>query len=1425
MNEINEKTYYDLTYPQMSIVTTEQYFGNPHISTISGYVVIKDGVDFELLKEAIKIFINNHDVFKIRFVEINNEIKQYFDEEDKPDIDYIEPDSLEDLTNSLNAVVFKLYASKLYYATTFKTKDDKKGYAFTLHHAITDAWSETIIITQVNQIYDALLHGKIADDFPKTSYLEIIDSENHYLFSDKFMKDKEYWDAQFSEEIDIPEVREGKKFDVTAKRIIHQIPKKYFDYCTEHKISPFSFFLAGIFIYFSRIYNSQKFIIGTPVLNRTNFKEKSIFGMFISTHAFKQFVDDELSLSSLLDNITSSQFSLLRHQKYPLELIQKAYREKFGRKQNLYDILYSYQNARVDTREELSFEYESTWVFSGVQADALDISIFDIDNTGNLQIGYDYLTGLYSEEDINQIHNRLFYIFDQIINDASKKIKDIEIVTDKEKEVLLNDFNNTYKKYDEKLTISKLFEEIANKYPNNIALIFDDKTLSYKELNEKANYLATILRNNGIKNNDIVGIMTYRSFEMIIAQLAILKCGGAYLPIDPAYPEDRISYILQDSKCPLLLTTSQIKTSALDIPTLNIDFDTLKNAPKNLDNINKPDDIAYVIYTSGSTGRPKGAMIRQYSIVNTLLWRKDFYNFDESFTTLQIPSFAFDSSVEDIFTSLISGSKLILLKQNNTNFSLPLISELIKKHAVNHMLIVPSFYNIILDELSGVLQNAKVFTVAGEGFSEELVKKHFELLPNVRLVNEYGPTENSVCSTFYEFDKDNTKIYIGKPITNCKCYVLNSNHKLQPYDVKGELYVSGPGLSLGYIGRDDLTSERFIENPFYKKASMQEDFIQSSYKKMYKTGDLAIQTKSGNLIFCERADFQVKYNGYRINLGEIESVLSKITSIPNVVVLLKKDINSSALVAYVETASTLDIPSIKKELNKLLPHYMIPRSIVAVEKFPTTPNNKIDRKAIANISADNVNSDFMMPRNNLDEKILDVWKKVLNLPQISIDSSIFDIGGDSLSIIAIQSMLYKINIHTKIQDLFEYPSIKELSDHLVNRTQDNISIDIKKAFPRLYIDKLDDIKKTTKLYAKNILLTGVTGYLGAHVLNDLMELKDVDKVFCIIRERPGKTTEDRLIETLDYYFDGKWKEEIGKKIIVLNGDLSRELFGLNPTTYRNLVVKTNAVINCASLVKHFGVYDLFYNSNVLSVQNLIDFAKEAGAIINHVSTTSVSGNYLVKNDIEYDYTENDFYIGQNYKDNVYVESKFEAESLLFKAQQDGVKSNIFRVGNIMPRFSDGKFQINKFDNAYYKRVYGFIKLGILPENLKTQFLEFTPVDYCSKAIVTLSRYENKVFHLLNDKVIYLPQLISVLNEFDKTIQFVSEEEFNNSIKSNSSNEILESFITDLDYKDNLDYSTKIIIKDDITKEYFKLENLEWPTITNEYLKNFISDMI
>lgn len=1408
MKDSQEKFVYDLTNPQNSILMSELFYGEQHIFIIPAWATIKSEINYELLEKAINNVVKNNDALRTRFIKNGDTTMQYFEDYTPFDVQLITINDISELEDFIKGITFDIYNSTPVKFLLFKNLSGYGGFCCITHHLISDAWSHSIILEEVLKDYNALILNKENTSFRVSSYKDFIQSEDEYLNSEKFLKDKEYWENKFDTNSEIVSLKDTtNSFETDSIRKSFLFPQNIIQYCNENKISVFSFFYAIISIYFARVENSEEIIIGTPYLNRTNFKEKNSLGMFISTLPFKNKIDDNQTIADYIKEIAVMQIGGLRHQKYPYAELQKYYTKKFGRTSNLYDILFSYQNAKAKA-SDLSFEFESRWIFTNHQVESLVINISDNDDTSNPIIDYDFSTSIFSEEDIITLNDRLLYMSQQIMNNINTLVKDIEIITPNEKNILLNEFNKNDVAYEKNDTIATLFSAIAKAHPDDIAVVFENTSLTYKELDEKSNYLADVLVRSGANRNSFVGVLFNRSLEMIISMLAVLKSGAGYMPINPDYPDDRIEYMISDSNCKIMLMSEDM--TYIDKNLTNIVVKSNKLLEKeNFDNVSNSDDLAYIIYTSGSTGKPKGVMIRHYSIVNTLLWRKETYGFDSDISVLQIPSFAFDSSVEDIFTPLISGSKLVLVNQSNSNFDITLIRELIIKENINHILVVPSFYNVLLNQISEELKNFKFVTVAGEGFSIELVKKHFNLLPNVEIYNEYGPTENSVCTTYHKFDKNDETVFIGKPINNCNCYILNKNLKLQPFDVKGELYVSGPGLAKGYIGREDLTSSRFIQNPFKENTLM------------YKTGDVVSINKQGLMTFHERVDYQVKYNGFRINLGEIESAISKYTKNPNVAVLLKHTNSSTLLAAYIETSETIDENNLKQELKKFLPHYMIPKEINCVKKFPVTPNGKIDRKALEKLELKQKNRVIIAPRNALDNSILQAWKQILKQENISIDDNIFELGGDSLSIISIQSVLYKNNINIKSQVLFENPTIRLTSDYISSNKTSDLANDIKIYAPKSTV--LDDIAfKYSE--PKNVLLTGVTGFLGAHILSELINTYQDINIYCVIRNKPSKAYKERLQEILHYYFDDKYDLLLDKKIIPVEGDLSRNNLGIDITLYKTLIDKIDYVINTASLVKHFGDYNMFYNSNVVTAKNIIQFAKEASATLNHISTTSISGNYLVQNDIEYTFTENDFYIGQNYKDNVYVRTKFEAENEMFKAQSEGLDVNIFRIGNLMPRMSDGKFQINKFDNAYFKRIYGFIQIAKLPNNLITQELEFTPVDFCASAIIKLMTYKNKVFHLLNNNLISIKQLISVLNKYNMNIEFISPKEFLSFIHNEKNSNYLENFITDLNNSNTLNYDTKIEINDDLTRTYLKHNGFTWPKITDEYIESFLKKM-
>ena len=564
---------FELTNPQKSIWLTEQYYKGSSINNICGTAVINEKVDFPVLERAILEVLNNNEVFKIKFFTDDGKVKQRIGQEINSKITCFTVKNYEELDHTRKEIVSKpfiLLNSYLYNFYIFKMPNDQGAFMLNIHHLLADSWTLGFISKEVIQVYTELKNNTYIGKIPTYSYSEYIHNEIAYMESERFKKDKTYWEEKFET---IPEIAninsikdtiidtnsfEGNRqlFKLDAS-LLDQIKK----YCKYTNISLYNFFMAIFAIYISEVSNLDDFVIGTPILNRTNFKEKNTAGMFVATQPFRINLSGINTFTELAQNIAKDSLNMLRHQKYPYQKLLEHLRRKNNNVPNLYNILFSYQitNAKNENEE---VNYTTDWTFSGNCADNLDIQIFDLNDTGALNIAYDYKTSVFTEKEINELHNRIVYIIKQIIENENISLKDIEIVTPAEKEELIHTFNQTELKYDKNVPIIKYFEEQAKNHPKNIALVFEHATMTYETLNERANSLAHLLREKGVTNNTIVGIMENRSFEMIIAILAVLKSGGSYIPIAPEYPNNRIEYMLNNSRATILLTEKSLENKA-----------------------------------------------------------------------------------------------------------------------------------------------------------------------------------------------------------------------------------------------------------------------------------------------------------------------------------------------------------------------------------------------------------------------------------------------------------------------------------------------------------------------------------------------------------------------------------------------------------------------------------------------------------------------------------------------------------------------------------------------------------------------------------------------------------------------------------------------------------------------------------------------
>ncbi len=647
-----------------------------------------------------------------------------------------------------------------------------------------------------------------------------------------------------------------------------------------------------------------------------------------------------------------------------------------------------------------------------------------------------YNSKLYSKDTIKRLSDRYSHVLDQVIKDMNIKLADIELITKEERSLILTDFNRTATKYPSDITVYELFKEQVEKVPENTALVFGNKSMTYRELNTRSNQLARLLKAKmgGISSNPVIGIMVERSMEMIIGILGILKAGGAYMPIDPEHPADRIRHMLEDSNASLLLTEEKFfsKWNSMDIKVINVKDELIYNGDgSNLPIHNKSSDYAYVMYTSGSTGKPKGNLISHYNI-SRVVKNTNYIDINSKDTLLQLSNYAFDGSVFDIYGALLNGARLVLVNKD-TILDMPALSNLIKNRGITVFFLTTALFNTLVDIRIDCFENIRKVLFGGERVSIPHVRKALDYMGPGRIIHVYGPTESTVFATYYfvdEIDINAATIPIGKPISNTQIYILGGNNCVQPIGVSGELCISGQGLAGGYLNNIGLTKEKFVENPYSKELSG----INPDYRQdiMYKTGDLARWLPDGNIEFLGRADYQVKIRGFRIELEEIENQLMTHEAVKDTVVIdrIAED-GTKYLCAYFSSDKKLAPEQLRDHLNKTLPDYMIPSYFVQMDNLPLTLNAKVNRKALPEPDRSlNEGNDYRAPANTIEEKLAEIWQQVLGVDKISTTGRFLEMGGDSIKAIRIATEAAKWQLNIKVSDIFRFRTISKLAQNV-----------------------------------------------------------------------------------------------------------------------------------------------------------------------------------------------------------------------------------------------------------------------------------------------------------------------------------------------------------------------------------------------------------
>ena len=1040
-----------LSFAQQRLWFLDQLAPDQSFYNIPASIRHRGKLNIEAFKKTVEALIMRHEVLRTTFNVEEGQPYQHVHPRSITEVDVIDLSGLSEdireeearrLVNDEANEPFDLELGPLFRAKIVIIAPNDHLVLFTMHHIISDGWSVGILMREFTILYQSFERGR-ENPLPPLplQYADYAVWQRSWLKDEVLQKQIDYWKRHIG--LNPPALQLPLDFQRPAVQTFNgdSIPftveketlEKLKAFGQREGVTLFMTLLAA-FQTFLRHYSGQdEILVGSPIANRTRSETEALIGFFVNTLVFRADFDDRLTFRQLLTRTRRDTLDAYGHQDLPFEqLVEILQPERNMSHSPIFQVMFVLQNTpsgEVDMEDSRIRPIEAEQKIA-----KYDLSLIAMEAEHGLMVEFEYNTDLFREKTIRRMQERFAYLLDILAEKYDRPLLRLSLLPEKEREKVLALGRGEQHPAPGQPLIQHLFEETVLRYPHQTAVVFKDRSLTFRELNAQANRLAHLLRASGVGPEKLVAISVERSMEMVVGLLAVIKAGGVYVPVDPDYPLERIAYILKDANSPWLLTSRSLKDRFRDLDARLILLDealpgTYGNKTENPIYLNQPDNLAYVIYTSGSTGRPKGTMLTHRGLCNLTLRQIEDFQLTPERRCLQFASFSFDASVSEIFTTLVSGAALYLMDRA-TQTSTTRLTNLMRDSRISTVTLPPSLLNIIKDE---ALPGLHTLISAGEALAPDLAR-HWSA--KCRLLNAYGPTENTVCASRYEVrDADSrATIPIGTALGNVRLYVLDENMNLSPTGIPGELYLAGTNLARGYLNRPALTAERFLPDPFSGKPGA----------RMYRTGDKVRWLESGHLEFLGRADSQLKVRGFRIEPGEIEARMRAHPAVKDAVLSLQHDDNGlSYLAAYVIWKEKADAAALKSALREQLPDYMIPAVFTGIEQIPLTPNGKVDYRALpeAAIRPEESGSEFIAPRNAMETRLAEIWETILGINPIGVRHNFFELGGHSLMAMQLLNAIEKqFKKDVTLIDFFKEPTIEHLAALLTEESKEESGV-------------------------------------------------------------------------------------------------------------------------------------------------------------------------------------------------------------------------------------------------------------------------------------------------------------------------------------------------------------------------------------------------
>ncbi|HEX7330143.1 MAG TPA: amino acid adenylation domain-containing protein [Pyrinomonadaceae bacterium] len=919
--------------------------------------------------------------------------------------------------------------------TTVLRLDTKQHIAMlTFHHIIFDGWSMGVFVREVAALYNAFSQGQESPlaELP-VQYADYAVWQREWLQGEVLDQQIGYWKKQLQgapELLELPADRPRPAVQshrgasaglVLSKELTAQLR----ELCRAEGATMFMLLLATFKVLLARYTGQEDISVGTPIAGRNRVETEGLMGFFVNTLVLRTDLSGKPAMRELIRRVKEVALGAYAHQELPFEkLVDELQVERSLSHSPLFQVLFALQNAGQDVLELPGLSLSAVGETGGITKFDLMLNLSESGEAISGALVYN--TDLFDSTTVKRMLMHFQMLLESVVANPDRSIASLPILAGSECQLILDNWNDTARPFPSDVCVHQLFEAQVVASPESVALICDDRRLSYGELNQRANQLAHHLRRLGVGTESPVAILMERNVDLIVSLLAILKAGGCYLPLDPDYPQERLSFMLRDANVRVLLTQSHLleRLHEHDAHTLVIDADWPTIAQETTENLTTSahaENVAYVIYTSGSTGEPKGVEVTHRNIAR-LLFGVDYVRLDARPRILQMASISFDASTFEVWGALLHGGCCVLYPERVPNYEG--IGKCIARHGIDVMWMTSSLFNAVVDEAPQALRGVEQLLVGGEALSVEHIRRAQNVLPEVKLTNGYGPTESTTfacCHAIEEVRADERSIPIGRAIGNTQAYILDSEMEVVGVGIKGELFLGGEGLARGYLKRSALTAERFVPNPFSERGG----------ERLYRTGDVCRYREDGTIEYVGRADEQVKVRGFRIELGEIETVLAKAEGVAEAVVVVREQGGEKRLVAYV--VGEVSASELRKYLAGRLPDYMIPGAFVVLAEMPITANGKVDKKALPEPTNERpaLASEFIKPQTPAEQSIAAVWQELLHLSEVGIEDNFFDLGGNSLLLVQLHARLQKIfGEQLTMVQLFEHPTIGALAAQL-----------------------------------------------------------------------------------------------------------------------------------------------------------------------------------------------------------------------------------------------------------------------------------------------------------------------------------------------------------------------------------------------------------